>query len=314
MKRALLALIAILACDKGLTRTLGLDEPIRVHGAQFIAGPLPGSPPDAGSGGAKITAFSVADPTVLPGQANKAINGRTSTEAVSVALRFVDLGTGFWVLPVGTEDTQFPGEYTWQATSDFNPLAARSPGNHPVRVVAIDANGNAGDAQEFTLCLAPWIPDNGSTCNTTKTPPALVISLAWDAPVDIDLGVIGPDGKLTNAKSPSTIAPDAGVLDPTAGVIDRDSLSSCVEDSLRQEDLVFQQAPPSGTVFDVYANLFDACGQRGASFVATAYTFSNGLPVAGQTAKGVFTSYDANGGVVAGSAVAGTYLFSFTFP
>lgn len=308
MRRALACVFLIAACDGGLTRTLGLGEPIRVHSAQFISGTLPGSAPDAGAGGPTITSYTIADPIVLPGQANKSISGRASGDAISVALRFADLGTGYWVFPVGTEDTQYVGEHTWQAVSDFNPLAARSPGNHAVRVVAIDANGKAGDEAEFTLCLAPWIPDNGSTCNSSKTPPALVISLAWDAPVDIDLGVVGPDGKLTSAKSPTTIAPDAGVLDPTAGVIDRDSLASCVEDSLRQEDLVFQKAPASGTVFDVYANLFDACGQRGASYVATAYTFAQG-PVAGQSAKGVFTSYDANGG-----AAFGTYLFSYSFP
>ncbi len=308
MKRALALVVLAMACDRGLPRTLGLDEPIRVHLAQFIPGDLPGAPPDAGSGGASVTAFVIADPIVLPGQANKSINGRANKDAVSVGLRFTDLGSGWWVLPVGTEDAQFPGEFTWQAVSDFNPLSAHAPGNHPVRVVAIDANGKAGDEVEFTLCLEPWIPDFGATCNPAKTPPALVISLSWDSPVDVDLGVIGPDGKLTNAKSPTTIAPDAGVLDPTSGVIDRDSLGTCVEDSLRQEDLVFKQAPPTGTVFDVYANLFDACGQRGAAYVATVYTFPNGAPVAGQSAKGIFTSYDANGG-----AGFGTYLFSYTF-
>ena len=105
--------------------------------------------------------------------------------------------------------------------------------------------------------------------------------------------------------NPTTIPPDAGALDPASGVLDRDSLAACVKDGHRQEDLVWDVAP-TGITFDVYARLFDACGNAGVSYDVTLYTFAGTTPVAtNHAAKGVFTSYDANG------ASNGTYLFSF---
>ncbi len=306
MRRFLAFCILFVACDEGLPRTLGLNEPIRVHGAQFIPGALPGA--DGGGATPTITNVTVTNPVVLPGQAGKAINGRASGDASAIALRFDDLGTGYWVVPMGPLDAQFPGELTWQAISDFDPLAAATPGHHTLRFVAIDERGNAGPTSELDLCLESAVPDNGATCDPSATPPAAVLTLAWDVDSDVDLAVVGPDGRVTDPKHPLTIPLDGGAQDPTAGKIDRDSLAGCVSDGKRQEDLVWQTAPTAGTTFDVYANLFDACGKPGASFVATLYEYAGGAPVAQKTAKGTFTSLDANGG-----AALGTYLFSFSF-
>ncbi len=299
----LLVFCMLLACDEGAPRTLGLGEPIRVHGAQFVSGQLPAS---AGATPV-VTNVTLTNPTVLFGEANKAFNGRGSSDASAVAVRFTDSGTGYWVVPMGPTDVQFPGEYTWQTIADFDPLfAAQAPGHHTLRYVAVDAAGHAGPPNDVDLCLDPSIPDNGALCDASKAPPFAVLTLEWDADSDVDLVVVGPD-HTTDAKHPTTIPPDGGVLDPTSGKIDRDSLAGCVKDGRRQEDLIWQN-PPTGTTFDVYANLFDACGQPGVTYSATLYTFSSGAPVAQKSAKGVFTSYDANGG-----AALGTYLFSYTF-
>jgi hypothetical protein len=208
---------------------------------------------------------------------------------------------------MGPADNQFPGEQTWQTNTDFDPIAmAQTPGHQVLRYVAIDESGKAGPPNDVDVCFDPRIPDNGALCDPSRTPPAAVLTLTFDADADVDLVVVGPD-HTTDPKHPTTIPPDAGVFDPTSGKLDRDSLAACVKDGRRQEDLVWN-ATPTGTTFDVYARLFDACGQPGVSYAVELYTFSGTSPVAQKSAKGVFTSYDANGG-----AAIGTYLFSFTF-
>ena len=126
MRRALFLLAgAALSCGESTDRSVGFDEPIRVAHGEFFAGPLPGSTPGSTNLGSspKITSVTLANPAVLPGQAGKKIDGRASSSATAVALRFADMGTGYWVLPTGALDAQFPGEIGWQATCDF-PLFA----------------------------------------------------------------------------------------------------------------------------------------------------------------------------------------------
>lgn len=304
MKRLLACCVILGACDQGVPSTLGLDEPIRVVGGQFISGALPAS----NAATPTITNVSISSPIVLPGQAGKGIFGRGTSDASAIALRFDDLGTGYWVVPMGPEDNQFPGELTWQASSNFDPNAASSSGHHTLRFVAIDVNGNVGPQTTIDMCFEPPIPDNNATCDPSNSPPAAVLTLKWDVNSDLDLVVVGPGGAVTDPKHPSTILPDAGVFDPTAGKFDRDSLAGCIPDGRDQEDLVWQTAPPAGTTFDVYASLFDACGLPAASFVATFSTYAGDTPVAQQVAKGTFTQFDVSGG-----STLGTYLFSVKF-
>jgi hypothetical protein len=293
----------LFACDEGVPQTLGLDEPIRVHNAQFIPGPIPtGTAPKP-----TVTSVMLTNNEVGYAEANKAFSGRATDDGTAVAVRLTDLGTGYWILPLGPIDVQFPGELTWQVSADFAASAgAQSPGHHTLRYVAVDATGDAGPPNDLDVCFDPQIPDNGALCNPSRAAPYAVLTLTWDVDADVDLIVVGPN-RTTDPKHPTTIPPDGGVLDPTSGKLDRDSLNGCVKDGLRQEDLIWQ-APPTGTTFDVYANLFSACGQRGVSYQVTLYLFNGTTPVATKTAQGVFTSYDANGG-----ASNGTYLFSYTF-
>jgi hypothetical protein len=304
MKSHLLACCVLFAaCDDGVPLTLGLDEPIRVHNAQFIPGQLPSNTAPKPT----ITSVMLTNNEVGYAEANKAFSGRATDDGTAVALRITDLGSGYWILPLGPIDVQFPGELTWQVAADFAGAAgAQSPGHHTLRYVAVDATGDAGPPNDIDICLDPQIPDNGALCNANRTPPYAVLTLTWDVDADVDLIVVGPD-RTTDPKHPTTIPPDAGVFDPTSGKLDRDSLNGCVKDGLRQEDLIWQ-SPPTDKVFDVYANLFSACGQRGVSYQMTYYVFNGTTPVATQSAQGVFTSYDANGG-----ATNGTYLFSIKF-
>ncbi|NOU32956.1 MAG: hypothetical protein HOO96_34070 [Polyangiaceae bacterium] len=313
----LVAIAAAVSCS-GERATLGLEEPIRVR-ATFKEGPLPGASPTTLDGGPAalptVTAYESASTVVRPGQAGKVLSGRTTPGAVAVAVRFADLGSGYWVLPVGGPDPQNGGELVWQADADFG--IGLPPGLHPLRVVAIDALGNAGTQRDLGLCVTAAIADNLNACNPTRNPPAAVISLSWDVPADLDLVVVGPSGRVIDAKHPRTEADagaDAGDAGAAVGVIDRDSNAGCRADGLARESLVFQRAPATGSYF-VYVNLFDACGKGPAHFRASlveAQLRADGVtqvPVETLVRTGTLLPAEANGG-----ARLGTFVFEIPFP
>jgi hypothetical protein len=244
----------------------GLLEPVRVRGGQFIDGDLPGTPPGVpGPGDLRVTNVSSASRVALPGQGGKKLEGRASARASAMGVRFADIGSGYWVFPLGAADPQFPGELAWSADLDFAlEAAADHAGFHPLRVVAIDEGGAAGEQSEVSYCLASLEPDNLSSCDPKTPPPDLVVSLFWDAHADLDLRVALPNGRTVDPKHPLS-DPDAGAADPNVASFTRDSLASCIEDGRRQEDLVFPKGLASGSI-DLYVQLFDPCGSPAAGF------------------------------------------------
>jgi hypothetical protein len=214
-----------------------------VHGAQFFPGELPGiaaPSPDAAapaSTGPVVTSIQSLNTTVYSGESGKQLSGRTSDNASAVGIRLGELGTGYWVLPLGNPDPQFPGELTWSALVDFNPGVPS--GIEPLRVIAIASSGATGVQSDQNLCIASRLPaDPGAAyssditaCNPTLDPPEAVFALTWDADVDLDLHVITPSGLDVNAKEPLVVPVDAGAtvskLDPR---IDRDSIAFCAPD------------------------------------------------------------------------------------
>lgn len=237
---------------------VALDEPIRIRDAQFIQGALP-----ADTGGPVVTIIQAQNPVILPGQAGKLLTGRARNNASSIAVRFADLGTGYWVFVLEGSDPQYPGELAWSATSDF--ARGMPPGPRTLRAVAIDERGKAGPPAELTMCFSSTLPDGLHACDPTRPLPEVVLTLAWDNDADLDLVVTLPDGRTVDAKHAATEA-DAGAETPRFG---RDSIAGCALDGVRQETLVFPKRP-SGTV-GLYASLFDACGTPATRFTATVY-------------------------------------------
>ncbi len=279
MRRVAWSVIAlvIVACH-GQPAPLGLDEPVRVQSAQFIGGPLPGSPPGAGGPpDLRVTSITSTNRVVLPGQAGKKIDGRASARASAIGVGFADLGSGYWVFPLGAPDPQFPGELSWAAELDFALSTSDSPGFHPLRVVAIDPSGAAGEQGDIDVCLASRTPDNLDSCDPTIAPPDAVISLLWDADLDLDLRVALPTGRTVDPKHPLTDpGVDGGASSPDVGVFSRDSLASCIKDGRRQEDLVWQKRPTG--VVDLYVQLFDPCGRQASSFTLVVYEAEGNVP------------------------------------
>jgi hypothetical protein len=310
MRRALgWIALALAGCTGAPT---GIGEPIVVHGATFVAGPLPGSPPPDGGTPASpdVTAIQSSNNAFFAGQAGAAYTGDVTDDATAIAVCFPDLGTGYWVMAPGPPDGTDPGNLTWSMTFDIG--ASTPPGLHNLRFAAIDAAGASGSQVDQPVCVDTPYPDNYNACQPSRAPPAVVLSLAWDEPVDLDLVLVAPGGTVLSNKHPST-GPlgDAGVL-PGDGALDRDSDADCVADGRNREDVVWKQAPVAGTYL-AYANLASACGKQAVRFTLTLYVAEPAdggqalVPVL--TQAGEMLALQANGGTALG-----LYVAAFSFP
>jgi hypothetical protein len=297
---------AVVACSGGQPANVGLGEPLQVSGAQFISGDLPGEPPVDGGASEEGGASSAAAPlsivevdfnnvNVIPGASNKSFGGVVTNDAVAVGVRLAGLGSGYWVVPVAGSDNTVPNadDFTFSASFGIDD----PPGNRPLRMVAIDANGNGGAQLDTELCVEWRIPDNRHECVPSNPVPAVVFSLQWDDNFDVDLHVITPDGTDVNPKTnPLAVPIDGGEPPPSDPKIDRDSLGQCVPDGWRQEDMVFPDYPATGP-YDIYADPFAACGQSAVRFVLTIYEAgSDGNLHATFTQAGELLANDQTGG------------------
>jgi hypothetical protein len=279
------------ACS-GSNLTEGTIEPIHVHDqllkedAQFRAGKLPGSKPltaaevaaGARPASPSITSLPAQNGVTFAGATDKVFLGRASSDAAAVAVQLAGAGSGYWIVPVGASDPLNNDELQFGVTIDFGDQA--KAGSRDLLFVALDEHHRAGTQFDQPLCIGPVIPDNLNACRPTIAPPELVISLAWDTPVDLDLELVTPEAKLVDPKHPSTVsaAGDAGVPSPLpadVGTLDRDSNAGCVVDGHQREDLVFQEKPAKGHYL-VYANLFDSCGQASVRFDLTFHAARDG--------------------------------------
>jgi hypothetical protein len=298
-----LVLLALLVSCAGERSPSGIGEPIRVRNGVLKEGPLPAGP------GPAITAIETASTVLRPGQGEKTLSGRASPGASAIALALGGRGNGYWLVGVDGPDPLNAGELGWQALVEI----ARDvpPGLADLLVVAIDASGVAGPVRSLPVCIPGALPDNLNACDRNLAPPAAVVSLSWDTPVDLDLVVVAPDGRVIDAKHPRVL-PGADGGAATTSAIDRDSNGACVLDRIQRENLVFQEAPPPGSYL-VFANLFDACGRAPVHFrVAVSERQPSGdgtLSLVETLARdGVLLGVDANGG-----SRLGTYVTEVTF-
>ncbi|GAC1359184.1 MAG: hypothetical protein NVSMB47_11990 [Polyangiales bacterium] len=248
-----LALATVLgACGESVRAPTGLGEPLRVENGQFFGGALP-----TGAAGPAVLTIDSADDRVRQGALRRKLSGNAKSGAAAIALRFADTGSGYWVVPVGPPDPQTEGDLTYEIVYD---LARSAPlGRHPLQLSAVDEAGRWGPPSELPLEVASLIPAGH-----------VVISLEWDADVDLDLQVTTPEGKRVDPKHPTTATDLDGGVDaatPGLGVIDRDSNGGCVIDGLRAESLAFKGAAPPGR-YRVAVDLFDACGRDATRFTS----------------------------------------------
>jgi hypothetical protein len=301
----LLLFVTFMACS-GEKSPSGFGEPIRVRNGVFKEGALPGATPGAPA----ITAIETSSTLLRPGQGEKTLGGRASPGSVAVAVALNGLGRGYWLLGVDGPDPLNNNELGFQALIE---IARDVPaGSRELKVVAIDANGNGGPERVLPICVPGLVPDNLSACDPNAAPPAAVVTLTWDAPVDLDLIAVAPDGRVIDAKHPRRVLGDADAGAPVVA-IDRDSNGACVLDRVQQENLVFQDAPAPGSgSWLVFVNLFQACDRTSVNFrigVSSRQSVNGKLVlVEGDVKSGALTTVNTNGG-----ARLGTYVTEVPF-
>jgi hypothetical protein len=302
MRTAITMLLALVSACAGIDDPVGLTEPFVADQADFKRGALPSGTAE----GPAITLFTPGFGTLRPGARAAAVTGNASGTAYSVGIRFADLGSGYWVRPVGSLDPIAPGELTWSLAIDAN--SEIEPGQHELEVVAFDVQGRPGPKRTATICVASSLPDNLNACNPKLQPPLVVASLTWNTDADLDISLVAPDGTQFNRGKRALAVDGKPVVR-----LDADGVTGCVADGRRSENFVFDDVPPQRGAWSVYANLFDACGKAAASFELTIYqrtTHADGTfaltPVS--SVGGDFLRQQANGG-----AAAPLYLTSIVF-
>ena len=245
------------ACDSE-PYYVGIGEPIVAKNAELKKGDLPSH-----EEGALVTSLQLNFGVIAPGAPALSVSGRVSEDAYSVGIRLKELGTGYWLKPVGAPDPTLPGELTF----DYVISAATDlePGNHTFVAAAFDEAGRAGPEYEVPVCVVSDIPDNRNVCDPENEPPEAILSLTWHSDADVDLVLVAPDGKTYDRSNRSSLNDDGSV---NFG-LEFDGSTGCIVDGKRRENFVWNEAP-EGTWL-VYANLFDSCHEAAVTFESTLY-------------------------------------------
>jgi hypothetical protein len=257
--------------------------------------------------GAMATLFP-REATIFPGETNKSINGVVGPDANAAALGVAG-DNAYWLVPALSPDSSDPlHTFKFAATFSLSPALAASPllqpdpdGTSalvlPLSSRAVDSAGNFGPVKIQQLFMDPLGPDG-----------TLVVSLDWDAPVDLDLHVQVPaenDAGFVIVWAKARSADPKNPLGPD-GVLDLDSNEDCQIDGLDRENVVWTAQPPSGH-YIVRVDAFSLCGQTSAAWHAIAYTPQGTIGEASGVLTGAATPE-------APTAGAGLTAFEFDYP
>jgi hypothetical protein len=269
VRRAVVALVLVVlllaGCRGSVTTPLALEEPVRVsyligsspYPAQFFAGDLP--PPGAGP---PVAGVDIGPDQAAPGKQGKGgYTVRLDKTAFAVAVRLQGRTNGYWIARIDQPEPLFENQVSAALVFDIAPTLP--PGKYTLELFGVGGDRQFGPRATAPLDVVPRIPTNA---------PA-VIRLRWDSAVDLDLQVRAPDGTILSSKHPTTAGagvPDAGTA-PGYGRLVGDSMANCVDDGLREEDVVFD-APPRPGRYDVYVNPFSLCGELGTSYEVSVLT------------------------------------------
>jgi len=210
---------------------------------------------------------------IYPGVSNKSLNGVVGPDANTVALGVAG-DDAYWLVPALTPDSSsdLTDYFTFATSLSVSPALASSPLLQPnpdsgtstllLSSRAVDSAGNFGAATIQPLIMNALGPEG-----------TLVISLDWDAPVDLDLHVQVPANNSVGfvivwAKNRSAEPNGDGGAD---GVLDFDSNEDCQIDGRDRENVVWTGEPPAGH-YIVRVDAFSLCGQMSAAWHAIAYT------------------------------------------
>jgi len=297
--------VAAVGCG-GASSESGITAYLQLTNAQFVPGALVA---DTGATAPEIHGVNLLTTNVYPGVENLPLSGDVQ-EGTSVLIGLAN-DAGYWIVPTPFLDPQTPSNFAFQTKMSFSPETP--PGTQVLLLRGVDATGQIGPAQQFSLNVAPPVPSG-----------ALVVTLEWDTESDMDLHVVVPNPNDPStpieiwSKTPTGLPPRVpGTPPPTpadlaaaiaaAGHLDFDSNAGCVIDGRRQENVIFLAPPPSGD-YIVRIDAFSLCGQADAQWTAFANTPDGPI---GTPARWEATDADTRGSHGLG---AGRLAFGFSIP
>ncbi len=235
----------------------GLHQMVRVSEGQLQAGGL-----GADQGGPAVSQVLRPQAQVVRGDGTVVLGGRLAPGGVSLHLQAVG-DPDHWVLGAAGVDFVVQDELQFSAKLEFSYAIAES--EVVVRLQASDEDGRLGPISEATFLMADSVP-----------PARLLVSLAWDSPVDLDLHVRDANGVVVGSKNINSYEPPTtGTPDPDAwkegGFLDFDSNQHCKLDLRNRENVIWLEGEPPSGRYTVYAHLFSACDRASVNMLTTAH-------------------------------------------
>ena len=250
-------------------------------------------------GGPDVSQVLRPQAAVVRGDGTVELGGRLGPGGVALHIQAVG-DPDHWVLGAKGFDFVVQDELQFSARLEFS--HAITDEEVRVQLQAADENGRLGPIEEASFIMADSVP-----------PAILLVSLAWDAPVDLDLHVRDADGVVVGAKNINSYEPIPGTIDPDAwrqgGFLDFDSNQHCELDLRNRENVVWLEGDPPAGRYQVYAHLFSSCGQASVNMTTTAH-------LGGElVSEGGATQYDFDSRVhPSGDEAPGLLLMEFDVP
>jgi hypothetical protein len=226
--------------------------------------------------GPEVASVDLLTNTIWPGYSNKPIKGALGTLATAATLALSG-DEGYWIVPAGVPDVSAPTLPTFRATAAFS--TTLEPGAYSLEVHAVDSAGHFGPRAVQTLTALSEPPSRSVQGD-------LVVTLTWDTEADVDLHVVDPLGNEIYHGAPSSqdaFAPGSSASAVGCGILDFDSNANCIIDGLRQEDVTWANAPPSGHYL-VRVDTTSLCGQVSAHWTVRVILYGVSLAEATGTA------------------------------
>ena len=188
------------------------------------------------------------------------------------------------------------------AATDYYELTGLPAGSYNTIVFTIPQTAPASFTVSVAVSVGPTDPIGPYVAiGVNLTPVGLgdvQVSLAWDAPSDIDLHLVEPDS-VTGAASGFELYYGASADTATQGKLDLDSNAACNIDGKNNENITFQGGTPLRGQYIVRVDNWNACSQTRINYVVTVNV--KGQPT--QTFVGVFTDPGDHGGAGSGTTI-----------